>query len=90
MAPELIRKEDYDAKVDIFALGTLVFELCTNSIPFENYDETMIIDALQKNIGLDYEKLKDSPFRLIVEKCRAFSPKDRPCIEDVLSLLIDL
>ena len=29
MAPELIRKEEYDEKVDIWAIGILLYELLT-------------------------------------------------------------
>ena len=34
MAPELAQRQPYDSKVDIWALGVIVYELCTLKQPF--------------------------------------------------------
>ena len=34
MAPELINGNNYDYKVDVWSLGTILFELLTGSFPF--------------------------------------------------------
>jgi p21-activated kinase 2 len=34
MAPELIKKEDYDEKVDIWSIGMVAIELCEGEPPF--------------------------------------------------------
>src|SRR5699024_6936202 len=34
MAPEIIDGKDYDGRVDIFALGTVLYFLCTGHLPF--------------------------------------------------------
>ncbi len=35
MAPELFEKKSYDEKVDVFAFGTLLWELVSEDIPYE-------------------------------------------------------
>ena len=38
MAPELFLKKSYDENVDIFALGTMFYELYTGEIPYYGLD----------------------------------------------------
>jgi len=46
MAPEIIREQPHDEKVDIWCIGVLLFELTTGTLPFQG--ET--IEALKNNI----------------------------------------
>jgi serine/threonine protein kinase len=37
MAPEIIQDKKYDYKVDIWSLGTLLFQILTGTTPFFSY-----------------------------------------------------
>lgn len=38
MAPELFQKKSYNEKVDVFAFGTMLWELATKEIPYDGWD----------------------------------------------------
>jgi len=37
MAPEMIRRLDYDQSVDVYSFGILMFELLTGDLPYKHY-----------------------------------------------------
>jgi len=52
MAPELIKKEAYDDRVDIFSLGVMLYESLTGILPFTGKD---YIDVLQSILTTEPE-----------------------------------
>ena len=48
MSPEQSRLEDLDARSDVFALGTVLYELCTNELPFGDTHTTATLERLQR------------------------------------------
>jgi len=48
MAPEIFPEKGYDAKVDIWAFGTVVYELLFGFLPFYGYT----IEGLKKMIEI--------------------------------------
>jgi serine/threonine protein kinase len=50
MAPELIRREPIDERIDIFAFGALAFELLTDKLP---YDSTNSMTAMLQRLNTD-------------------------------------
>ena len=42
MAPELFAKRKYDEKVDVFAFGTLLWEIIERKVPFDGCDAAEI------------------------------------------------
>ena len=52
MAQELFQKKSYDQTVDIFALGTLLFEIYAGEIPYNGLDPATIKDKLLKDSSL--------------------------------------
>lgn len=42
MAPELFQKKSYDEKVDVFAFGTLLWELVARDVPFDGLEPSDI------------------------------------------------
>ena len=43
MAPELFQKKSYDEKVDVFAFGTLLWELVAREVPFDGLEPADIL-----------------------------------------------
>ena len=43
MAPEVVKKEKFDEKIDIWSLGIVLYELCTGKTPHEELTAPMIM-----------------------------------------------
>jgi len=54
MAPELFQKKSYDEKVDVFAFGTLLWELIAREVPYDGLDA---VDIKEKVMGEEQLKL---------------------------------
>ena len=52
MAQELFQKKSYDRTVDIFALGTLLYEVYSGEIPYNGLDPADIKDRILKDCRL--------------------------------------
>lgn len=52
MAPELFQKKGYDSSIDVFALGTLLYEVYTSEIPYYGLDPSDIKDKVLKDSSL--------------------------------------
>jgi serine/threonine-protein kinase len=48
MSPEQARLEALDARSDVFALGTVIYELCTSTVPFGDTHTTATLERLQR------------------------------------------
>lgn len=74
MSPEMIEGERVDARADVFALGTVLYWLCTGKLPFEGQNAPQI---LKKVLQGDYKHLTvvdprvGRAFQAIVDKCMA-------------------
>jgi serine/threonine protein kinase/ActR/RegA family two-component response regulator len=86
MAPEVFNYQKYDAKVDIWAAGIVIYELIKLKRPFEG-SNTDIIKAKIQN--LEYEKVPDSLDERLkkIIKCTICSdPSVRSSALDILRL----
>ncbi len=72
VAPEQITSSISDARTDIFAFGVVLYELCTNQLPFAGENEMAVIHAIFNRTPTPISQLRpDLPKTLehIVNKC---------------------
>jgi eukaryotic-like serine/threonine-protein kinase len=80
MAPEQIRGEDVDARVDLFAFGIILYELATGRRPFGGETAGDIIPAILRDSPEPLTRLRsDIPRELerIVSRCLEKNPRER-------------
>ncbi|KAF9437088.1 Serine/threonine-protein kinase [Entomortierella beljakovae] len=47
MAPEILRYEKYDAKADLWSVGTVLFEMCTGKPPFRAQNHVELLNKIE-------------------------------------------
>ena len=96
LAPEVIRGEPYDQKIDVWAIGILIYECVSplgktpfNKIDFlqrtENNKEFIIKN--NKDLKIKYDKDFDPLAKNLIEKILKINPNDRLPIEKILNHL---
>ena len=91
MAPELIKGEDYNNKVDIWAFGCLIYELLTLKICF--YDENLFA-LYDKIVNKNYENINlkgyNSKWKNLIDLLLQKNPNQRPDIKEINKLIIKI
>ncbi|KAI8990223.1 kinase-like domain-containing protein [Pilobolus umbonatus] len=80
MAPELIRKENYDTKVDIWSLGVLIMEMLHFNPPYIEHAPLKAISLIASD-GLppldDPDRWSDN-LKDFLKLCTSMNPEERP------------
>jgi serine/threonine-protein kinase len=93
MSPEQIRGEKVDSRVDVYALGVMMYEMLSGKVPFDRPNSVNIlmahiheqVPAMQE---LNAQVNIPPPLEMIVRKCMAKHPDDRfSSMNDVLIAL---
>ena len=88
LAPELFLKKSYDQSVDIFALGTLLYEIYTGDIPYYGLDPADIKDRVMKDSSLKSDPNIPKDILEVVNSCRSNNPAQRPSALKLLGMNI--
>ena len=83
MAPELFDRKFYDDKVDVFAFGTVVWEIYTQKIPYFNGEALEIKQKVTKGEELICSSIVPKQIASLIEKCRRVKPSERPSFSDI-------
>ena len=83
LAPEIIKEQGHDERVDIWCIGVLLFELITGSVPFKGND----IETLKSNIlhlKISWPKEMNPDAKDLISKILKLDPSQRLPLEDIL------
>ena len=86
MAPEIFQKRAYDEKIDVFAFGTLLWELFSRKVPFEGLEPADVMTKVLKEDPLSALGVPKKIFQLVTE-CRATDPRKRPGFDYIVDVL---
>lgn len=84
MAPEIVNKKTYDYRVDVWALGILLFELIHSKAPFQGRTVQEIKSSLSKSTIVFSMNIQDDAKNLI-QRILKDNPTNRIQIEQILS-----
>jgi serine/threonine-protein kinase ULK/ATG1 len=88
MAPEILRYERYDAKADLWSVGTVLYEMATGKPPFRagNHVELLRkIEAAEDVIRFPRECLVSSEMKGLIRALLKRNPVERISFEDFFS-----
>ena len=85
-APEIFLQKELTDKVDIYALGVLIWEILTCRVPFDGYSAAKIKTKVTNKESLDCRSI-EFKYRKLVESCLEYDSKKRPSSSEVVELL---
>lgn len=80
--PEIVEGSHYDERVDIWALGILLYELVAGKAPFETKDENITYDKIV-NSECHFPSHFSKPLREVVSKILDKNPERRPNLDQI-------
>lgn len=83
LSPEQFEQKAIDEKVDVFAFGTLVWELFTEQVPYEGLDVADMRKATCSGKDLPMGLSVPKSIQVLIKKCRELVPGDRPSLTEV-------
>ena len=86
LAPEIINNQPYDSKIDIWALGVLLYELMTFKMPFNATSLPLLSIKINKGVYSPPSSSYSSEIKDLLKKCLTLDPEKRPSIDDILKL----
>lgn len=79
MAPEIIKNEPCNEKVDIWSYGVVLWEMIHCEVPYKGVDSSAIIWGVGNNtLSLPIPKECPDGFRLLMKLCWNIKPRNRP------------
>ncbi|KAF8413868.1 hypothetical protein HHK36_001862 [Tetracentron sinense] len=88
MAPEMIKHKPYGRKVDVYSFGLVLWELVTETIPYEDMTPIQAAFAVVNKNLRPVIPLDCSPaMRALIEQCWALQPEKRPEFWQIVKVL---
>lgn len=84
MAPEVIKRSQYDSKADIWSLGIALYELLRGNPPLANIEPARAIFIIPKNAPPRLDSSFGVAIRDLVNSCLHDDPQRRPTADELL------
>ncbi|KAJ3095004.1 Serine/threonine-protein kinase 25 [Phlyctochytrium bullatum] len=84
MAPEIIKRAQYDYKADVWSLGITIIELATGNPPFADQDPRRAIFLIPRSRPARLEGNFSAAIKEFISLCLNEEPEERPSAEDLL------
>ncbi|CAF4060085.1 unnamed protein product, partial [Rotaria sp. Silwood1] len=86
-APEILRMKKHTDKSDIYSLGIVYWELAANEIPYDGHQNGNIREFVLSGDRLEIPETTPSSFSMVIQKCWANDPKDRPNCSQLIEII---
>lgn len=86
MSPEVIKRNPYSNKIDIWSLGITCIELAEGEPPYSNLKPFNAMKAIEENppSTFTFPNNYSKEFKQFVQKCLIVDPKKRPTVSELL------
>eukprot|EP01028_Stygiella_incarcerata_P014543 TRINITY_DN981_c0_g2_i1.p1 TRINITY_DN981_c0_g2~~TRINITY_DN981_c0_g2_i1.p1 ORF type:complete len:1905 (-),score=652.61 TRINITY_DN981_c0_g2_i1:1204-6918(-) len=84
LSPELCENKPYNEKSDVWALGCILYELCTMKHPFDAINQGALILKIVRGKYPQVSSFYSQDLRNLVDSCLARSTSVRPTVKQIL------
>ncbi|ORD94432.1 MKK2 [Enterospora canceri] len=82
MAPEIVSKQKYDQRVDVWALGVIIYEMHHNLKPFSGSTRDVLYDEILNKDVTAQKSIKNDSLGSLIRRC--LSRKQRPTPRELI------
>jgi serine/threonine protein kinase len=87
MAPEVVRNEKYDEKVDVYSFGIILWEMIASDVPFSNLTDMQAAMNTSNGMRPALPPSCTPNMKDLIRACWAPEPSERPSFQEVLDKL---
>ncbi|KAL1332057.1 hypothetical protein HN51_060935 [Arachis hypogaea] len=91
MAPEVLRNEPSNEKSDVYSFGVILWELMTQSIPWENLNSLQVVGVVGfMDRRLELPEGLDPQVASVIRDCWQSDPEQRPSFQELIQRMMFL